>query len=78
MMETIRIRRAGYPIRHTFHDFVDRYRILGQGIGPAHKEDCRKASEKICSKVLAGLDYQMGRTKVFLKVRKRTRNKSGT
>ena len=24
MMETIRIRRAGYPIRHTFNEFVDR------------------------------------------------------
>ena len=28
MMETIRIRRAGYPIRHTFREFVDRYRLV--------------------------------------------------
>ncbi|XP_060573750.1 myosin-VIIa-like isoform X3 [Ruditapes philippinarum] len=67
MMETIRIRRAGYPIRHSFYDFVDRYRILADGIGPAHKEECRAASLKICQKALAGLDYQLGRTKVFLK-----------
>lgn len=37
MMETIRIRRAGYPIRHSFHEFVERYRFLISGIPPAHK-----------------------------------------
>ena len=67
MMETIRIRRAGYPIRHRFRDFVDRYRILAEGIGPSHKEECRSASEKICKTVLQGMDFQMGKTKVFLK-----------
>ena len=68
MMETIRIRRAGYPIRHHFDTFVDRYRILVNGIGPSHKEDCRAASARICKEVLQGADYQMGKTKVFLKV----------
>ncbi len=37
MMETIRIRRAGYPIRHTFFEFVDRYRFLINGCPPASK-----------------------------------------
>ena len=37
MMETIRIRRAGYPIRHTFREFVERYRFLISGVPPAHK-----------------------------------------
>ncbi|XP_076454167.1 myosin-VIIa-like isoform X2 [Babylonia areolata] len=67
MMETIRIRRAGYPIRHHFDRFVDRYRILVNGIGPAHTEDCRAASSRICQAVLKGADFQLGRTKVFLK-----------
>ena len=68
MMETIRIRRAGYPIRHTFADFVDRYRILITGVGPSHVEDCKAASAKICKAVLGNADFQLGKTKVFLKV----------
>ena len=46
MMETIRIRRAGYPIRHTFNEFVDRYRFLISGCPPAHKLGVRKKHEK--------------------------------
>ena len=68
MMETIRIRRAGYPIRHTFSEFVDRYRFLINGCPPAHKvKDCRMATSRICSAVLGKADYQLGKTKVFLK-----------
>lgn len=68
MMETIRIRRAGYPIRHTFAEFVDRYRFLIPGIGPSQTHtDCRAVTAKICSGVLGSADYQLGHTKVFLK-----------
>ena len=72
MMETIRIRRAGYPIRHSYPDFVDRYRFLINGVRPAHKEDCPVATARICHLVLDGCgstsdDYQLGKTKVFLK-----------
>ncbi|ROT67787.1 putative myosin-VIIa [Penaeus vannamei] len=67
MMETIRIRRAGYPIRHTFREFVERYRFLITGCPPAHKVDCRAATSKICQQVLGRADYQLGHTKVFLK-----------
>ncbi|KAJ8729204.1 hypothetical protein PYW08_000785 [Mythimna loreyi] len=67
MMETIRIRRAGYPIRHSFKEFVERYRFLISGVPPAHKTDCRSATAKICATVLGKSDYQLGHTKVFLK-----------
>lgn len=70
MMETIRIRRAGYPIRHGFIEFVERYRFLISGIPPAHRTECRLATTKICSAVLGKSgksDYQLGHTKVFLK-----------
>jgi len=67
MMETIRIRRAGYPIRHTFAEFVDRYRILVPGVKPSISEECKSASDKICRAVLGNADYQLGKTKVFLK-----------
>ncbi|XP_052783803.1 myosin-VIIa-like [Mya arenaria] len=42
-------------------------RILAEGIGPAHKEECRSASTKICTKVLKGMDFQLGLSKVFRK-----------
>ncbi|KAG5675745.1 hypothetical protein PVAND_005623 [Polypedilum vanderplanki] len=67
MMETIRIRRAGYPIRHIFRDFVERYRFLINGVPPAHKTDCRAQTARICAQVLGRTDYQLGNTKVFLK-----------
>lgn len=67
MMETIRIRRAGYPIRHTFAEFVDRYRILVAGVKPSVSEECKSASDKICRAILGDADFQLGKTKVFLK-----------
>uniref|UniRef100_A0A1I7WWK0 Myosin motor domain-containing protein n=1 Tax=Heterorhabditis bacteriophora TaxID=37862 RepID=A0A1I7WWK0_HETBA len=58
MMETIKIRRSGYPIRHAYYDFVLRYRVLVNGI----------AAKKICTQILTeNADFQLGKTKVFLK-----------
>ena len=28
MMDTVRIRKLGFPIRHSFKDFLQRYRVL--------------------------------------------------
>uniref|UniRef100_A0A4W6CF13 Myosin VIIAa n=1 Tax=Lates calcarifer TaxID=8187 RepID=A0A4W6CF13_LATCA len=59
MMETIRIRRAGYPIRYTFVEFVDRYRVLMPGVKPRIAEAVLGRDD----------DWQMGKTKIFLKMR---------
>ncbi|XP_061387110.1 unconventional myosin-VIIa-like, partial [Musca vetustissima] len=68
MMETARIRRAGYPIRHTYKEFVQRYRILMRGLGPLDKVNYRQVTEDICHKELSlKSDHQFGLTKVFLK-----------
>uniref|UniRef100_A0A665TIV3 Myosin VIIAa n=1 Tax=Echeneis naucrates TaxID=173247 RepID=A0A665TIV3_ECHNA len=62
MMETIRIRRAGYPIRYTFVEFVDRYRVLMPGVKPAGT--CQRIAEAVLGR---DDDWQMGKTKIFLK-----------
>ena len=68
MMETIRIRRAGYPIRHGFNAFIDRYQYLI----PQHISsfpDIKAACKHICKKILGEQSsYQIGLTKIFLKV----------
>ncbi|CAF3943400.1 unnamed protein product [Rotaria sp. Silwood2] len=75
MMETINIRRIGYPIRHDFNEFVHRYAAIAPSLERMHKKaeergdrsDQRTIAAKICELALAGQDYQIGKTKVFLK-----------
>lgn len=68
MMETARIRRAGYPIRHAYRAFVERYRLLVPPVGPLEKCDCRKVARQICEVALpADSDRQFGKTKLFLR-----------
>jgi len=68
MLETIRIRRMGYPIRYVHEDFWKRYRVICPEVDMV-KGDYAKS----CSALLKGLglsspgDFQLGKTKVFLK-----------
>uniref|UniRef100_G1MRS5 Uncharacterized protein n=1 Tax=Meleagris gallopavo TaxID=9103 RepID=G1MRS5_MELGA len=69
MMETIRIRKAGYPVRYTFEEFFERYRVLlpRSALEPV-KNDARQCCIRISEAVL-GKDesWQAGKTKIFLK-----------
>ncbi|GAB6020238.1 Unconventional myosin-XV [Chamberlinius hualienensis] len=67
MMETIRIRKIGYPVRLKFTQFGQRYRCLVQGRiskGASAREICRIILDQLeASKE----DYQLGSNKVFLR-----------
>ncbi|XP_030312241.1 unconventional myosin-VIIb isoform X2 [Calypte anna] len=69
MMETIQIRKAGYPIRYSFEDFFERYRVLlPWALRKQLKNDARQCSIQISEAVLGKDDsWQAGRTKIFLK-----------
>ncbi|KAM3603846.1 uncharacterized protein V6R79_002916 [Siganus canaliculatus] len=69
MMDTIHIRKLGYPIRHTFENFLNRYRVLLETTVCNPKTNTAAACcEAICKSVLRDKDvWRIGKTKVFLK-----------
>uniref|UniRef100_A0A3Q1FDI1 Unconventional myosin-VIIb-like n=1 Tax=Acanthochromis polyacanthus TaxID=80966 RepID=A0A3Q1FDI1_9TELE len=67
MMETIRIRKAGYPVRYTFDEFLNRYRVLLKS-SICDPKTVKKCCESICESMLSGKgDWKTGKTKIFLK-----------
>ncbi|XP_029285210.1 unconventional myosin-VIIb [Cottoperca gobio] len=69
MMETIRIRKSGYPVRYTFDEFLNRYRVLLRtSLCNPKRESKQKCCESICQSWLAEEgDWKTGKTKIFLK-----------
>ncbi|XP_034744582.1 unconventional myosin-VIIb-like isoform X2 [Etheostoma cragini] len=69
MMDTIRIRKLGYPIRHTFAEFLKRYRVLlTTTVCDPKTETAAACCEAICQTVIEGADeWKIGRTKIFLR-----------
>uniref|UniRef100_A0A8D3AG11 Unconventional myosin-X-like n=1 Tax=Scophthalmus maximus TaxID=52904 RepID=A0A8D3AG11_SCOMX len=66
MLETVKIRRAGFSVRRTFQDFYSRYKMILKS--KIHSDDEKQS----CSELLVLHDktkkeWQLGKTKVFLK-----------
>ncbi|XP_075318584.1 unconventional myosin-XV [Odontesthes bonariensis] len=67
VMETIRIRKEGYPNRMHFHSFLSRYKALLclKDSPPADGENCVILLHKLCP--VQRSSYQVGVSKIFLK-----------
>ncbi|XP_061091001.1 unconventional myosin-X [Conger conger] len=66
MLETVKIRRAGFPVRRTFKDFFSRYKIIFKDKSTTSEEK-RKCTDLLTQYDKAKAEWQLGRTKVFLK-----------
>lgn len=65
VLEAVRISLAGYPTRKTYHEFLDRFGLICLEIMDASYDE-KTTTEKILQKL--NLDnYQLGKTKVFLR-----------
>ncbi|XP_053507195.1 unconventional myosin-X [Ictalurus furcatus] len=66
MLETVRIRRAGFPVRRTFQDFCTRYCVLMRGVARCNdpKEACLQVLRLYDS---SSVEWQLGKTRVFLR-----------
>ncbi|XP_070564817.1 unconventional myosin-X-like [Ptychodera flava] len=65
MLETVKIRRAGFPVRRLFEDFIKRYKVLiPRGVTEDDKEKCVSIMVKYDE---SKKNWQLGKTKVFLR-----------
>ncbi|XP_035529572.1 unconventional myosin-X [Morone saxatilis] len=67
MLETVKIRRAGFPVRRTFKDFFSRYKIILKEKGPAAADDKKRSTDFLIKYDKTKKEWQLGKTKVFLK-----------
>eukprot|EP01094_Clydonella_sp_ATCC50884_P021089 TRINITY_DN454_c0_g1_i3.p1 TRINITY_DN454_c0_g1~~TRINITY_DN454_c0_g1_i3.p1 ORF type:complete len:680 (+),score=360.58 TRINITY_DN454_c0_g1_i3:123-2042(+) len=67
MLETIRIRRMGYPIRYTLDDFWKRYRCVAPEVAPGSDPHATAEALVKAMGLNIPMETQIGKTKVFFK-----------
>ncbi|KAB5550675.1 hypothetical protein PHYPO_G00056580 [Pangasianodon hypophthalmus] len=69
ILETIKVRKLGYPIQHKFKEFLGRYRVLLKTTDcDPSKEPASECCKAICTAVIKSQDdWRIGKTKIFLK-----------
>ncbi|XP_049869603.1 unconventional myosin-XV [Pectinophora gossypiella] len=70
MLDTIKIRQMGYPIRIPFQNFVERYRYLLKSTPPRstpYREICNSILAEMPPTGAVGADYQLGAARVFIR-----------
>ncbi|MEQ2248802.1 hypothetical protein ILYODFUR_022786 [Ilyodon furcidens] len=67
MLETVKIRRAGFPVRRTFKDFFLRYKIILKDKVPAAGDDKKRSTDLLTKYDKTKKEWQLGKTKVFMK-----------
>ncbi|KAF0044119.1 hypothetical protein F2P81_003277 [Scophthalmus maximus] len=67
MLETVKIRRAGFPVRRTFKDFFSRYKIIMKEKVPAAGDDKKRSTDLLLKYDKTKKEWQLGKTKVFMK-----------
>ncbi|XP_045081439.1 unconventional myosin-X isoform X2 [Coregonus clupeaformis] len=67
MLETVKIRRAGFPVRRTFKEFFSRYQIILQEKVSGAGDDKKRSTDLLTKYDRAKKEWQLGKTKVFMK-----------
>ncbi|CAG4937205.1 unnamed protein product [Parnassius apollo] len=70
MLDTIKIRQTGYPIRIPFQNFVERYRYLLKSNPPRatpYREICNSILAEMPPTGAVGADFQLGAARVFVR-----------
>ncbi|XP_077416110.1 unconventional myosin-X isoform X2 [Vanacampus margaritifer] len=67
MLETVKIRRAGFPVRRTFKDFFLRYKIIYKEKVATAGDDKKRTTDLLTKYDKTKKEWQLGKTKVFMK-----------